>query len=42
MSVVFDTSVLIDVLRSDPAALEYVRSVDEVPICSELTLRAPY
>ncbi len=37
MSVVFDTSVLIDILRNDPAALEYVRSVQEVPACSEVT-----
>ena len=37
MSVVFDTSVLIDVLRNDSSALAYVRSVREVPICSEVT-----
>ena len=37
MSVVFDTSVLIDVLRADPAALDYVRGVSEVPACSEVT-----
>jgi hypothetical protein len=37
MSVVFDTSVLIDILRSDSAALEYARSVQEVPVCSEVT-----
>lgn len=37
MSVVFDTSILIDVLRADPAALGYVRGVTEVPICSEVT-----
>lgn len=37
MSVVFDTSVLIDILRDDSAALEYVRGVQEVPACSEVT-----
>jgi hypothetical protein len=37
MSVVFDTSVLIDILRNDPAALRYVRDVPEVPACSEVT-----
>ena len=37
MSIVFDTSVLIDVLRNDSSALAYVRSVHEVPICSEVT-----
>lgn len=37
MSIVFDTSVLIDVLRGDGAALDYVRGVTEVPICSEVT-----
>lgn len=37
MSLVFDTSVLIDILRNDPAALDYVNGVREVPICSEVT-----
>ena len=37
MSIVFDTSILIDVLRADPAALDYVREVPEVPACSEVT-----
>lgn len=37
MSVVFDTSILIDILRADPAALDYVRGVQEVPSCSEVT-----
>jgi predicted nucleic acid-binding protein len=37
MSLVFDTSVLIDVLRNDPVALDYVRTVEEVPACSEVT-----
>lgn len=37
MSVVFDTSILIDVLRGDAAALGYVRGVTDVPTCSEVT-----
>lgn len=37
MSVVFDTSVLIDILRNDPAALDYVKGVQDVPACSEVT-----
>ncbi len=37
MNLVFDTSILIDVLRADPAALDYVREVREVPACSEVT-----
>lgn len=37
MTVVFDTSVLIDVLRGDAAAVAYVRGVEDVPICSEVT-----
>jgi predicted nucleic acid-binding protein len=37
VSVVFDTSILIDILRSDSAALEYVRGIQEVPVCSEVT-----
>ena len=37
MSIVFDTSILIDILRNDLAALEYVRRVPEVPACSEVT-----
>ncbi|MDQ6773221.1 MAG: type II toxin-antitoxin system VapC family toxin [Candidatus Dormibacteraeota bacterium] len=37
MRVVFDTSVLIDILRNDSAALEYARGVREVPTCSEVT-----
>ena len=37
MSIVFDTSILIDVLRGDAAALGYVRGVTDVPICSEVT-----
>ena len=37
MSIVFDTSILIDVLRGHTDALGYVRGVTEVPICSEVT-----
>lgn len=37
MSVVFDTSILIDVLRGDASALGYVRRVATVPTCSEVT-----
>lgn len=37
MTVVFDTSILIDILRADSAALDYVRGVQEVPACSEVT-----
>jgi predicted nucleic acid-binding protein len=37
VSVVFDTSVLIDLLRGDAAALDYVQGVSEVPVCSEVT-----
>jgi predicted nucleic acid-binding protein len=37
VSVVFDTSILIDVLRGDTAALGYVRRVADVPTCSEVT-----
>lgn len=37
MSVVFDTSIVIDILRKDQAALDYVMGVREVPACSEVT-----
>jgi predicted nucleic acid-binding protein len=37
VTVVFDPSILIDVLRGDPAALGYVRGVVDVPTCSEVT-----
>jgi len=37
VSVVFDTSILIDVLRGDAGALGYVRRVTDVPTCSEVT-----
>jgi predicted nucleic acid-binding protein len=37
MSVLFDTSIVIDVLRALPAALEFSRSLEEPPTCSEVT-----
>jgi len=37
MSVLFDTSILIDILRNDPVALDYARRVQDVPACSEVT-----
>lgn len=37
MSAVLDTTVLIDVLRGDPNAVDYVMALDEVPNCSEMT-----
>lgn len=36
MSTVLDTSVLIDILRGLPAALEYVSGLEDLPICSEV------
>jgi predicted nucleic acid-binding protein len=35
--IVLDTTVLIDVLRGHRPAVEYLRSLDDVPVCSELT-----
>ena len=35
--IVLDTTVLIDVLRGHRPALEYLRSLDAVPACSEIT-----
>ena len=32
-----DTSVLIDVLRGDRAAVRFVTGLEEVPLCSEIT-----
>jgi len=37
VSIVFDTSILIDVLRGDAGAIGYVDGVTDVPICSEVT-----
>jgi predicted nucleic acid-binding protein len=35
--ILLDTSVLIDVLRGSPPAIEWLGSLQEVPSCSELT-----
>ena len=37
MSVVLDTTVLIDVLRGHSPAVSYLVALDEVPLCSEVT-----
>jgi predicted nucleic acid-binding protein len=37
MTSVLDTSVIIDVLRGLPAAVQYVQGLDVVPACSEIT-----
>jgi predicted nucleic acid-binding protein len=37
VTVVFDTSVLIDILRNDAAAIEYATTLPDVPTCSEVT-----
>lgn len=37
MSELFDTSIVIDLLRAFPAALKYARSLDAPPTCSEIT-----
>lgn len=37
MSVVLDTSVLIDVLRGHEEAVTYVRSLRSLPVCSEIS-----
>ena len=37
MSSVLDTTVLIDVLRGHPSAVEYVLELDEVAVCCEVT-----
>lgn len=37
MSVLFDTSVVVDILRAHPPALIYARTLDEPPTCSEVT-----
>ena len=36
MTVVLDTSVLIDILRNDSAAVTYARGLESVPVCSEV------
>lgn len=35
--IVLDTTVLIDVLRGHRPALDYLRSLNEIPACSEIT-----
>ena len=37
MSVLLDTSVVVDVLRGVPAAIRYAGSLDAPPTCSEIT-----
>jgi predicted nucleic acid-binding protein len=37
MPVVWDTSIVIDVLRGEPSAVRYAQSLAEVPTCSEIT-----
>jgi predicted nucleic acid-binding protein len=37
MSTVIDTSVIIDILRGLPAAVDYVEGLEDVPACSEIT-----
>ena len=37
MSVLWDTSIVIDVLRGYAPALAYARTLDRAPICSEIT-----
>jgi predicted nucleic acid-binding protein len=37
MSVLLDTSVVIDILRGDRGALGYARTLTEPPTCSEIT-----
>ena len=37
MSAVLDTTVLIDVLRAQPAAVNYVLSLSAQPVCSEIS-----
>lgn len=37
MSVLFDTSVVIDILRGAQGALDYARTLTEPPTCSEIT-----
>lgn len=37
MSAVLDTTILIDVLRGNTRAVDFLLGLDEVPICSEVT-----
>lgn len=37
MSVLLDTSVVVDILRGVPTALQYAKGLTELPTCSEIT-----
>jgi predicted nucleic acid-binding protein len=37
VSVLLDSSVLVDVLRGHQPALRFVRALDQIPFCSEIT-----
>lgn len=37
MSAVLDTTVLMDVLRGHPRAVDYLLALEEVPVCSEVS-----
>lgn len=37
MTVLCDTTVIIDILRGHPPALGYARALDRPPVCSEIT-----
>ena len=37
MSTVIDTSLIIDILRGLPTAVDYVERLEDVPACSEIT-----
>jgi predicted nucleic acid-binding protein len=37
VTVVWDTSIIIDVLRGHPPAVSFARSLGEIPVCSEIT-----
>lgn len=37
MSFVLDSTVLIDLLRGDPGALEFIEELETVPACSEMS-----
>ena len=37
MSLLLDTSIIVDLLRGDAAAVDYASRLSEVPFCSEIT-----
>jgi predicted nucleic acid-binding protein len=37
MTLVLDTSIVVDILRALPAALDFARTLEERPTCSEVT-----